>query len=94
MFLGQAHYISGAYDEALIWSRKTASLNPRLCANLRVLVAAHAGLGQLDEARRVGTALLEVQPRFRVSTYAERCPFQPALCARFADHLRQAGLPH
>jgi len=93
MFLGQAHYISGAYDEALIWSRKTAGLNPRLCANLRVLVAAYAGLGQLDDARRVGTALLEVQPRFRVSAYAERCPFQPALCARFADHLRQAGLP-
>ena len=92
-FLSQAHYVSGAYEEALIWARKSTTLSPRLCANLRTHAATLVALGQLDEARRVGTSLLQIQPRFRVSAYAERCPFEPTLRAKFIDHLQQADLP-
>jgi adenylate cyclase len=92
-FLGLAHYVSGAFDEAVIWGRKAASLNSRLCANLRTLAASLISLDRLDEARAVGRVLLQVQPRFRVSEYAERCPLEPGLRKRFVDQLRQAGLP-
>jgi TolB-like protein/Tfp pilus assembly protein PilF len=93
MFLGQAHYISGNYDEAVVWSRKTAALNGRLSANLRVLAAAYIAKGQGAEARAVTKMLLEIQPRFNLSSYSVRCPFKVGLRERFIDHLRQAGLP-
>nr|WP_249150475.1 adenylate/guanylate cyclase domain-containing protein [Bradyrhizobium sp. JYMT SZCCT0180] len=93
MFLGQAHYINGNYDEAVVWARKTATLNGRLSANLRVLAAAYIATGQSAEARTVTKTLLDVQPRFKLSAYSERCPFRAGLRERFIDHLRQAGLP-
>lgn len=93
MFLGQAHYISGNYDEAVVWARKTAALNGRLSANLRVLAAAYIAKGQDGEARAVTKMLLEIQPRFTLSAYRGRCPFKADLRERFIDHLRQAGLP-
>ncbi|MGY3589152.1 adenylate cyclase [Bradyrhizobium sp. USDA 4341] len=93
MFLGQAHYISGNFDEAVVWARKTAALNGRLSANLRVLAAAYVASGRGAEARAVAKTLLEIQPRFQLSAYSERCPFREGLRERFIDHLRQAGLP-
>ncbi|MGY4160149.1 MULTISPECIES: adenylate/guanylate cyclase domain-containing protein [unclassified Bradyrhizobium] len=93
MFLGQAHYISGNFDEAVVWARKTAALNGRLSANLRVLAAAYVANGRGAEARAVAKTLLEIQPRFQLSAYSERCPFKEGLRERFIDHLRQAGLP-
>lgn len=93
MFLGQAHYINGNYDEAVVWARKTAALNGRLSANLRVLAAAYIAKGQDAEARAVTKKLLDIQPRFKLSAYSERCPFKVGLRERFIDHLRQAGLP-
>lgn len=93
MFLGQAHYISGNFDEAVVWARKTAALNGRLSANLRVLAAAYVASGRGAEARAVAKTLLEIQPRFQLSAYSERCPFRVGLRERFIDHLRQAGLP-
>ena len=92
-FLCLAHYVNGTFDEAVIWARKAASLNSRLCANLRTLAASLVSLGRVDEAGDVGSLLLRVQPRFRVSDYAERCPFEPTLREKFVEQLRQAGLP-
>jgi tetratricopeptide (TPR) repeat protein len=93
MLLGQAHYACGNYDEAIIWARKTATLNGRLCANLRILAAASAAVGDAEQARSAAEALLDVQPRFRLSQYAQRCPYDARLRARFVDQLRAAGLP-
>ena len=93
MFLGQAHYIYGNYDEAVVWARKTASLNGRLSANLRILAAAYVAKGQSEEARSIARTILDIQPRFKLSAYRERCPFRIALRERFIEHLREAGLP-
>jgi adenylate cyclase len=92
-FLSLAHYVNGTLDEGLIWARKAAMLNPRLCANLRSLTATLISLGRVPEAREAGAALLRVQPRFRVSEYAERCPFEPGLRSQFTSQLVEAGLP-
>lgn len=93
MFLGQAHYINGNYDEAVVWARKTASLNGRLSANLRILAAAYVAKGQGEEARSITRMLLDIQPRFKLSAYRDRCPFRSSLRERFIEHLREAGLP-
>lgn len=93
MFLGQAHYINGNYDEAVVWARKTAALNGRLSANLRILAAAYIAKGQVEEARSIAKMLLDIQSQFQLSVYRERCPFKSDLRDRFIEHLRQAGLP-
>ncbi|WP_461348299.1 hypothetical protein [Bradyrhizobium sp. USDA 4451] len=60
---------------------------------MRVLAAAYVANGRGAEARAVAKTLLEIQPRFQLSAYSERCPFKEGLRERFIDHLRQAGLP-
>jgi tetratricopeptide (TPR) repeat protein len=92
-FLTLAHYVNGTYEEALIWGYKGMSLNPRLCANLRWLCGSLVALGRNDEARVIGENLLQVQPRFRISEYAQLCPLRPDMRSELLSRLRAAGLP-
>jgi adenylate cyclase len=93
LFLGLAHYVNGTYDEAIIWARKSAALNPRLCSNLRWLIASLVATGKLDEARHFGRVMLEVNPGFRLLAYERWCPLQPELRKELLARLRLAGLP-
>ena len=92
-FLALAHYVAGSYDEAIIWARKAAGLNPHLCATLRILIVSLVGRGLLDEAHQVAEALLRAQPRFRVSSFAQLCPYRGEIGVGFLSRLREAGLP-
>jgi TolB-like protein/class 3 adenylate cyclase len=93
LFLALAHYVNGTYDESIIWARKSAGLNPRLASNLRWLIASLVASGNLDEARQCAMALLEVNPRFRLSAYAGWCPLEPDLRRELLARLHSAGLP-
>jgi adenylate cyclase len=93
LFLALAHYVNGTYDESIIWGRKSAGLNPRLCSNLRWLIASLVAIGELDEARHFAQTFLEVNPEFRLSAYSKWCPLQPGLRTELIDRLRAAGLP-
>jgi len=93
LFLALAHYVNGTYDESIIWGRKSAGLNPRLCSNLRWLIASLVAIGELDEARSFARMSLEVNPEFRLSAYSEWCPLQPKLRMELINRLRAAGLP-
>jgi TolB-like protein/predicted Zn-dependent protease len=93
LFLALAHYVHGTYDEATIWGRKSMALNPRLCSNLRFLIGSFAALGKVEEAKYVAQTLLQVQPRFRVSTYAGWCPLGEDLKVVLLEQLRAAGIP-
>jgi adenylate cyclase len=57
LFLTLAHYVNGTYDESIIWGRKSMALNPRLCSNLRWLIASHVALGRQEEARYFARAI-------------------------------------
>lgn len=92
-FLAIAHYVSGSYDEAIIWARKALSLNPHLCASLRLLIVSLVGKGYSTEARHVAKTLMRAQPRFSLTSYARLCPYRDDIRAGFLDHLRVAGLP-
>ena len=92
-FLALAHYVAGSSEEAVIWARKAVSLNPQLCALLRVLIVSLVANGQEEEARQVGRMLLSAQPRFSVSRYAELCPYYGDIGMMFLKRLRAAGLP-
>jgi adenylate cyclase len=93
LFLALAHYVHGSYDEAIIWGRKSMALNPRLCSNLRFLIGSFVALGKLEEAKYVAQTLLQVQPRFRISTYARWCPLIEDSRAVLLERLRVAGIP-
>ena len=92
-FLSVAHYVNRTYDEAAIWARKCLGLNPHLCASLRLLIVSLAALGEREEACEVGHMLLKAQPRFRISSYAELCPYRIDIRNEFLARLREAGLP-
>ena len=93
LFLALAHYVNGTFEESVIWGRKSMALNPRLCSNMRWLIASLVGLGKQSEARHVAHTMLQVQPRFRISTYAQWCPLKPEIRAELLEKLRVAGIP-
>jgi adenylate cyclase len=92
LFLALAHYVNGTYEESVIWGYKSMALNPRLCSNMRWLIASLVGLGKFGEARHVAETLLKLQPRFRLSTYEKWCPLKSDLRAALLDRLRMAGI--
>jgi adenylate cyclase len=95
MFLGLAHYVAGAYEEAVKWCRMSYSENRLYTANLRPLAAALAALGRVDHARQVVRDLLELEPSFSLRNYMEaRQPFHDEkIREHFLSHLQLAGFP-
>ncbi len=91
--LAQAHYVSGDYERAAALAREGMSHNRRIRFTLRTLMASLVGQGKKDEAARVAAEFLAMQPEFRLSVYAPRCPFASPLLERWLAHLRAAGLP-
>jgi adenylate cyclase len=92
-FLSVAHYVNSTFDEAAIWARKCLGFNPRLCATLRLLTVSLVAMGEREEAREVGQMLLKIQPRFKISSYAELCPYRMDVRTEFLTRLREASLP-
>jgi adenylate cyclase len=91
--LGQAHYVNGDYEQALEWVRSAVSRNELIRFNRRLLIVTLGALGRHDEATQAARRYLQMQPGFRISSYARRCPFRGAALETWLGHLRSAGLP-
>lgn len=91
--LGQAHYVNGDYEQALEWVRSAVSRNELIRFNQRLLIVTLSALGRGEEAAQAARRYLHIQPDFRVSSYARRCPFRGAALETWLGHLRSAGLP-
>ncbi|HEV7542912.1 MAG TPA: tetratricopeptide repeat protein, partial [Reyranella sp.] len=92
--VGLASYAAGDWADAAQWGRRSLAANPRFVGNMRFLAASLAASGQLEEARAVGQALLQLNPNFRVRAFAEGHAFKdPGQRRLFGDHLVMAGLP-
>jgi adenylate cyclase len=92
--VGLASYAAGDWADAVQWGRRSVAANPRFVGNMRFLAASLAASGQLEEARAVGQALLQLNPNFRVRAFAEGHAFKdPGQRRLFGDHLVMAGLP-
>jgi TolB-like protein/DNA-binding SARP family transcriptional activator len=91
--LGLAHYVGADYDNAVKWTRISASENPQFTANLRFLAAALAASGRKSDAREVVAKLLSMEPTFTLTNYrAGRLAFKEAeLRQRYLRHLQLAG---
>jgi adenylate cyclase len=91
--LGQNHYLNGSFEDAIRWSRKALNLNPRFGNSARVAAASLVAAGRIDEARQVALHHKEILPRFRVSEYAQRCPFKEPQASLYVERLAGAGIP-
>lgn len=91
--LGQNHYLNGTFEDAIRWSRKALNLNPRFGNAARVLAASLVAVGRTEEAQRVAEHHRQILPRFRVSDYARRCPFEEPAASLYVNRLQEAGIP-
>ena len=89
--LGLAQIAAGQYEEAVKTLRNEATYRTE---SRRLLAAALAQLGQLEEARGEAKLYLARSPQFRISHWLETQPYRDlALRDRVLEGLRKAGLP-
>ena len=90
-----AHFFAGRYEEAAAWAEKAFWERPNILATLRIAAASNAFAGRLDEAQKAVARALELDPGMRLSNLKDRIGTfrRPEDYAKYAEGLRQAGLP-
>ena len=88
-----AHFQRGRYGDAADAARKAIQATPGFSVCHMALAASLAKLGQLEEAKAVGTRVLELQPTFGYDTNLRNIGAVPSFVQDFGDALRAAGLP-
>ena len=90
-FLGWAYYFLKDYDEAL---RITSRISSPTAGDHRLLAAIYARLGDLESAQAHAGKVLEAEPDFKVSIFADTMSFRdPAILQDYLEGLIEAGLP-
>jgi adenylate cyclase len=95
-----AHFVTGAYDDALECCDKSLRDRPRSAAGLRYRAACLGLLGRLEEARQTVQRLRELVPDFTVARARHHIEFdmnnlfgKPSDREAFYEGLRRAGVP-
>jgi adenylate cyclase len=84
-------------DEAVEWARRGVQVNPNLRYPYRVLAAALALSGRIDEARMVAAEMLRRYPKETIGTFLRREPWTDPVYRAGQDReitgMRLAGIP-
>ncbi len=89
-----AYFALGRHAESLAAARASADLNPDFPSALRLIAANEAVLGRPEAARAAIDALLAALPGNTITATVAGLPIRDDdMRARYADALRQAGLP-
>jgi tetratricopeptide (TPR) repeat protein len=89
--LGFAHYVAGQYEAAVKTLKNEATYGTE---TRRLLAAALAQLGRLEEAREEARLYLLANAHFRISHWIESQPYRDmAMRDRIVEGLRKVGLP-
>jgi adenylate cyclase len=91
--LAFAHLLARQYEEAVEWAERCSREQPRFSFALRVKVVACAHLGRVEEARSGVRRLLELFPKFTITSWRANSVFPAEIWAIFEQGLRKAGLP-
>jgi adenylate cyclase len=91
--IGAAYFDKDQYDEAIRWIEKALRERPDAVWTYRLLTAAYAHAGRLEEAKRAVVRFLEAYPGMTIAKAVEASPPSAPLNQRIAEGLRKAGLP-
>jgi adenylate cyclase len=92
-FLGMAYFVAGEFETAATCFKDRIAFNPTTDLSRALLASALGHLNQPDEARRVWSELMEINPGYSHVDHIARLPFRdPEDAQRLADGLRAAGL--
>lgn len=90
-FEGFILYLKGDYEGSVRTTQRAEIFGT---ASHRILAAALAQLGRIDEARREAADYMASTPGFRISRWVALHPYgDPATLAHYAEGCRKAGLP-
>ncbi len=81
------------YKEAVEIARLSAHQNPYFSSTLRCLAAAHAHLGEMDEAKEAADHLLRVEPNFTIRGWDSRSRWKYPSKVNYIAGMHLAGLP-
>ncbi|HEV2897040.1 MAG TPA: adenylate/guanylate cyclase domain-containing protein [Pseudaminobacter sp.] len=84
---------TGRFEEAASYSTLAIQANPGFSILHASLVASHANLDRLDQARAAAGRLLEMAPGWTIGGFVRMDLVRPHLMDGFATALRKAGLP-
>lgn len=88
-----ALFVLGRYDEAIELYEKARRANPRYKAAWRMLIAALALVGRVEEARKEAAEFMGYDTSFRVSDFSSWYPMQEPQISAVLRGMRLAGLP-
>ena len=89
-----AHYVAGAYDEAIRFGTAALAENPRYHSALRYTTAALAARSETGQAATLAQEMMLLEPSFRLTPLLAAHPFRdPDRRERYRRHLQAAGLP-
>jgi adenylate cyclase len=93
--LAVANLLAGKYETAAALLKQRILMVPNTDFSRAVLASALGHLGEVEEARRVWSELMEINPRYTFANHYARQPFaNKGDVRRIADGLDRAGLPH
>jgi adenylate cyclase len=90
---GIACILSGRFEDAIAYCERARRHSGQWPVTFRVLAAAHAQLGHLDEAKEALARMLEISPSTTISLLKKALPYRNTQQAELLwDGLRRAGL--
>lgn len=93
-WLGRAYFMTGQYQDAISTFRKALRVNPNYLPAHAFLAASYSSLGLEKEATKSMDAVLSINPKFCLESYAKTLPYKnKSDIERYMDALRKAGLP-
>ncbi len=94
MYLGRAYYFAKQFDKAAAELENCAARAPKRRSCFMYLIPAYAELGELTDAKRSTEKLLNLAPKFAITTSVEKhLPFVPTAMQFYLKGLRKAGVP-
>jgi hypothetical protein len=92
--LATAYRDSGEVDLSIPAAREATRLDPQHTDAFVTLCSDYVLAGLDDEAHRTAGQIIEIDPEFRISSYANNLPYRDATkIASIVETLRSAGLP-
>jgi adenylate cyclase len=90
--MAAAHYLAGRYDEAISSALSVSRYRPTFNGARRLLVAALAQAGRLDESRAELERLKNFQPEISIVWIEKNVPYTPGPMAKYLEGWRKVGL--